>query len=144
MKYRTIPVSRLAVVSGLLLITGLQSAYAAPDPLQTSIKNGQRIYAAETFGGNGKTCNSCHIGLGKTAGMLPNGKPLPSLANAGVIFPRTHMGKVVTLEGRVRQCVQGALQGEAPAYGSEQLVDLVTYISSLSNGKPLNMGGAPK
>ena len=91
-------------------------------------------------------CQSCHVDGGTGPGKLPNGTAIPSLSNAAAIFPRFNprANKVVTLEDQLRNCIAGALQGKPPAYGSEQLTQLVSYVTSLAQGKPLDMDGKPQ
>ena len=77
---------------------------------------------------------------------MPNGTAIPSLSNAATIFPRFNpkANKVITLEDQLRNCIAGALQGKPPTYGSEQLMQLVSYVTSLAQGKPLDIGGKPQ
>jgi len=139
-----------ALAAALLLSSGLcalsiQEAAAEPQ-LEKAIQGGNALFVHETFGGNGKNCQSCHVDGGAGPGKLPNGTAIPSLSNAATIFPRFNpkANKVITLEDQVRSCVAGGLQGKPPAYGSEQLNQLVSYVSSLAQGKPLDMGGNPR
>ena len=117
-----------------------------PDPLHAAIESGSHLFTTDTFGGRGMTCQSCHSGGGKIPGQLANGSKIPSLSNAAAIFPRysPRAGKVITLEDQIRGCIAGGLGGKPPAYGSQKLNDLVSYLTFLSNGKPIDMGGKPK
>lgn len=134
-----------ALLGTLLLAAGIP-ALAASSPLETAIQNGKQVFSHETFGGKGRTCNACHSNDGVGPGKLPNGKAIPSLSNAAAIFPRYNpkAKRVVTLEDQIRACAKNALQGKPPAAGSEKLTELVTYLTSLSQGKPIDMGGKPK
>ncbi len=141
----------LALAATFCLSSGLgalriQDAAAAGPQLEKAIQDGRALFIHETFGGNGMTCQSCHAGGGVGPGRLPGGAAIPSLSNAAAIFPRFNQkaNKVVTLEDQLRQCVAGGLQGKPPAYGSEHLTQLVSYISSLAQGRPLDMGGKPQ
>ncbi|MHB1616302.1 MAG: c-type cytochrome [Metallibacterium sp.] len=132
-----------------VLVLGLcaPAAWAkGPDPLHAAIESGSHLFTTDTFGGRGMTCQSCHSGGGKIAGQLANGSKIPSLSNAAAIFPRfsPKFGKVITLEDQIRGCIAGGLGGKPPAYGSQKLNDLVSYLTFLSNGKPIDMGGKPK
>ena len=117
-----------------------------PDSLHAAIESGSHLFTTDTFGGRGMTCQSCHSGGGKISGQLANGGKIPSLSNAAAIFPRysPRAGKVITLEDQIRGCIAGGLGGKPPAYGSQKLNDLVSYLTFLSNGKPIDMGGKPK
>lgn len=130
----------------LILVFSAAVAQAAPGPeVQQAIQNGKKVFFNETFGGNGRTCNTCHANGGLGQGKLPDGKPIPGLGNAAAIFPRYNKraGKVFTLADQIHSCVQGGIQGNPPPPGSEQLVDLISYVTSLSQGKPLDMDGKP-
>lgn len=141
----------IALAAALILSSGLcalsiQDASAAEPHLEKAIQGGKALFVHETFGGNGKNCQSCHVDGGEAPGKLPNGTTIPSLSNAAVIFPRfsPKSNKVITFEGQLRNCIAGGLQGKPPAYGSEQLTQLVSYVSSLAQGRSLDMGGKPQ
>jgi len=141
----------ISLAAALLLSSGLcalsiQEAAAVEPQLEKAIHGGKDLFVHDTFGGNGKSCQSCHVDGGAAPGKLPNGTAIPSLSNAAAIFPRfsPKANKVITLEDQVRSCIAGGLQGKPPAYGSEQLTQLVSYVSSLAQGKPLDMGGKPQ
>jgi thiosulfate dehydrogenase len=144
------PSSRLlpGLLAGMMFSALLlsQPAAAANAELGQAVAQGKELFSHETFGGNGKVCESCHLGGGKEAGRLPNGKAIPSLANAAAIFPRFQQrtGKVITLTDQIRSCATNALEGTPPDYGSDKLNALASYITSLAQGKPLDMGGTPQ
>lgn len=125
---------------------GIQEAAATEPQLEKAIEGGKALFEHETFGGNGTTCQTCHLAGGLGPGVMPNGKAIPSLANAATIFPRFNpkTNEIVTLEDQLRHCIAGGLGGKPPAYGSEQLNQLVTYVTSLAQGKRLDMGGKPR
>ena len=139
-------VPRLTACAAAILVLSGATAMAADDPLAQEVARGAHRFAHETFGGNGRTCETCHVGGGKAPGMLPGGRQLPSLTNAAAIFPRFSRGAgaVVTLEGQIRQCVRGGLQGTPPAAGSPELVALAAYLGSIAQGQKVEIGGAPK
>ena len=136
-----------ALLAGLALFAlAPQIASAAEPQLEKAVEQGKSLFLHSTFGGNGKVCDACHLGGGKEQGKLPNGNAIPSLSNAAAIFPRYRAkdNKVVTLEDQVRSCIANALQGTPPAYGSEELTALVSYLTSLAQGKAIDMGGKPQ
>ena len=136
----------LSISMGLCLAVAMFPAQAKADPLAGSIQHGKQLFMTAHFNGNGRTCNTCHRGEGRTAGMLPNGQTIPSLGNAAAVFPRynKNAGKVITLQQQVHRCVMGALQGTPPAYDSVEMTDLISYLTSLSGGKPIAMGDTPQ
>ena len=125
------------------------SVLAAPvtDPqLAKVVQQGKELFTHNTFNGNGRVCQTCHLSGGLAPGKLPDGKAIPSLANAAAVFPlfKPRQGKVVTLPDQIRNCVGGALEGQVPDYGSDELNALVVYVTSLSQGKAIDMGGKPQ
>jgi thiosulfate dehydrogenase len=120
--------------------------FSEANPLNQTVQNGKQLFMTATFGGNGMSCNSCHKAGGTTSGQLPNGKSIPSLGNAAAIFPRFNkrLGVVLTLQDQVHNCVAGALEGTPPSHDSKEMVALISYLTSLSQGKPVNMGGKPE
>ncbi len=114
-------------------------------PLSDAILQGQKLFMSEKFGGNGKTCNSCHPDGGKSGSALPDGRKIPALHNAAAIFPRYHPRKdrIFTLSDQVRHCI-GEIKGKPPEYASAELNAIVSYVSSLSEGQTIDLGGLPK
>jgi mono/diheme cytochrome c family protein len=52
---------RLVAVADALLLAACQvSARPPPDPRAALVARGERIFFGETFGGNGRTCGTCH------------------------------------------------------------------------------------
>ena len=138
------PVFLMGFIFSEVLVSNI--AYAADMQLENAILQGKNSFAHDAFGGNGKACVSCHLAEGKEPGKIPNGTSIPSLANAATIFPRFQQksGKVITLTDQIRSCATNALQGTPPDYGSEELNSLASYITSLAQGKPMDMGGTPQ
>lgn len=136
------------LVTGLIIaalaVPGV--ALAADAHLDQAVAQGKQLFTHPSFGGNGRSCQSCHLSGGTTAGRLPNGKAIPSLNNAAAIFPRysARRHKVILLPDQIRSCIANAIQGTPPAYGSDKLNALASYVTSLSQGKPIDMGGKPK
>jgi thiosulfate dehydrogenase len=126
-----------------LLLAAVPAAHAA-NPLQDAVARGQHLFLKGTFGGNGRTCETCHVGGGKVAGSM-GGHALPSLLNAAAIFPRYNKraDKVVTLEDQIRHCIEGGLAGKAPAYGSADLAAMTAYLGSIAHGQKIDIGGKP-
>lgn len=139
------------IKSSLLLMGLLCSLYAAAAQIEDMqldaiADQGRALFANATFNGNGQKCESCHPDGGVGPGRSPSGKVLASLSNAGAIFPtyRTRLGRVFTLEDQLVNCVAVAMEGKPPSYGSAEMNALVVYVTSLSQGKPIDMGGKPQ
>jgi len=122
---------------------GMTSVQA--ESIDAARDQGKTLFSHPSFGGNGRACQSCHLGGGLDPGRLPNGKTLPSLGNAAAIFPRINrQGKLMTIQDQVRHCVAGAIEGTPPDYDSREMRALVVYLTSLSQGKPIDMDGRPQ
>jgi thiosulfate dehydrogenase len=143
---RAAGVTAALLLNSALCVSGLQNAAAAEPQLEKAIEDGKALFLHETFEGNGMTCDSCHVNGGVGEGRTAKRPAIPSLSNAATIYPRfeARKNKVVTLENKIQNCVAGALQGKPPAYGSEQMTGLVAYVTSLAQGKPVNLGGKPE
>jgi len=140
--------SVMALIVGLALaVTSLSAGAAANgDSLQQVVERGKALFMTATFEGSGRHCNTCHKGGGMANGALPDGAQLPSLSNAAAIFPRYDEDnhRVKTLQDQVQFCALNALKGKPPAYDSAEMTELVSYLTSLSQGKPVDMGGKPQ
>ena len=136
----------LAATTLFSLAASAVAASVADSQLEKVIAQGKDAFTHNTFNGNGRFCQTCHLSGGMAPGRLPDGKAIPSLANAAAVFPlfKPRQGKVVTLSDQIRNCVGGALEGNPPAYGSDELNALVVYVTSLSQGKAIDMGGKPQ
>lgn len=131
------------VLVALLFLAVVANVHAAiTGPLAKSVEKGRNLFIHDTFGGQGRTCQSCHTVAGTGPTVLPNGMRLPSIAPAATLFPRykARLGRVITLEDQVQGCIAGALGGKAPAYDSSTLRALISYLTSLSQGQRINMG----
>ncbi len=147
--------SRMSIVVGAIALGLSTAAFASPASvaLAQAVKEGAHIFNTDSFGsheqnfhGRHTTCSTCHIDGGRIMGRLPNGKRIPSLVNAVAIFPRYNpkMHKVITLETQIRSCVRNGLLGHPPAYGSQTMADLVSYLGSLAHGQRVMIGGMPR
>lgn len=134
-----------ASVGAALLLSAAQSVGATETPLEMAVATGAHLFTTATFGGNGRTCETCHKDGGKAPGQLGD-RELPSLLNAAAIYPRfsPDAGKVITLEGQLRSCIKGGLAGTPPELGSPDLVAITAYLGSIAKGQRVEIGGAPK
>ena len=111
------------------------------DKLLEVVKLGEAIVANTTthplsrqYVGNALSCTSCHLSNGRheRAGtFLGTATAYPAWS------PREN--RVITLEDRVLNCFMRSCNGTRPPLGSEVSVAVTAYISSLSQGKPLQM-----
>ena len=75
----------IAVVSAAVLMCAVASSSDAPGPSSwvaveasaAGVHEGQRLFDHETFGGNGRTCRTCHSGDDGTIDPEEVGERLP-------------------------------------------------------------------
>ncbi len=140
------PISGVFAAAVMMFLASVSYAAGHGSSLEKSVAVGKALFIHGTFGGNGRTCETCHTAGGTVPGKMPGNITIPSLSNAAAIYPRFNprVNKVITLEDQIRNCIIGALHGKPPAYGSIRMNALVSYITSLSRGKPIEMGGKPQ
>jgi len=102
--------------------------------LKDSIANGARLYVDASLGTSGKTCNTCHMEMGrsKKKGMMGargfvGRDPFPKF------FPMA--GRVMTLEQVVQFCIVTPLKGKPLVWDDQRLTDLTAYVNSIYTGK---------
>ncbi len=102
--------------------------------LKDSIVNGAKLYVDASLGTSGKTCNTCHMEMGrsKKKGMMGTrgfvGRdPFPKF------FPMA--GRVMTLEQVVQFCIVTPLKGKPLVWDDQRLTDLTAYVNSIYTSK---------
>ena len=127
---------------------GKFTATAKVSSADEAAAQGAQVFANDTFGtkqiwvppnsfsNHLMTCAACHTSGGKTEGMTPGGKRLPSLIGAAAKYPKFKKKKhaVFTLERQIVHCVRAGIGGKAPGYDSPEMIDLVAYLTQLSRG----------
>lgn len=137
----------LCVVVGVAALAFTAPALAATErPMQAAIHEGGQLFAATSLGVGGNSCMTCHRGGGRVDGMLPTGKKIPSLIGAAASFPRYNerAGKVITLGMQVNSCITNGLHGMPLSYDGPKMVALISYLTSLSQGKPIDLQGVKR
>jgi thiosulfate dehydrogenase len=128
---------RVLPAAGLVCLCVAARAEAPPQAasLADATQQGAGLFTHESFGGSG-TCEACHLDGGHAQGKLPDGTAIPSLVGAAAHYPRydNRSHAIVTLPQQIHNCIEGALQGKAPGFGSPHMVFLETYVTSLSRG----------
>jgi len=128
----------LKVVLLFMAASGLifSFAHAADEAAleKASIANGAKLYVDPSLGTSGKTCNTCHMEMGKSqkAGMMDakgfiGRKPFPKY------FPMAK--RVMTLEQVIQFCIVNPLEGKPLAWDDPKLTDLTSYVNSIYTGK---------
>ena len=114
------------------LADGQKVAVRVPTGAEERFEQGRRLYHSR-LGQRNFACASCHVqGAGRRYGEVPLS---PAIGQA-THWPVIRDGKPVTLQVRIRECLE--LMGAAPfPAGSEELNHLEYYLTYLSNGQPL-------
>jgi thiosulfate dehydrogenase len=130
-------------------VEGLDRVAQRPGPIGDLVRTGKRIFAetatdpeSRPYVGKGDraSCASCHRKDGTDLDALP-------LFGAAAAYPAEVDGKVMTLDGRISRCFVTHLAGVAPPPGSPVLLALSTYVTSLSEGRRMEMsrtGSGPR
>ena len=81
--------------------------------------------------GNALNCSGCHL----NGGTVPKAAPFVGLWG---VFPEYNSrdGKVVTLSQRINDCFERSMNGQALAYNSDEMINMLAYIQWLSTGVP--------
>jgi len=96
--------------------------------------NTQQLRGKNVF--NNMNCSSCHMGEGR----LPFSSPVWP---AAVVLPnfRPKNGHVNSLEERIAGCFSFSMNGQPPAYGSDDMLALAAYHQWLAKGVPMYQSG---
>ncbi len=139
-------ISCTVVAMAVCALTFTAPALAAEKPMQAAIHEGGQLFAAASLGVNGESCMTCHRGGGRVEGMLPTGKKIPSLIGAAASFPRYNerAGRVITLGMQINSCITNGLHGMPLSYDGPKMVALISYLTDLSQGKPIDLQGVKR
>lgn len=77
-------------------------------------------------------CSSCHLDAGTRQGVMP-------WVGVAARFPqyRSRSGAVISLEERIAGCFARSLNATPPAHASQEMTDIVAYLTWLSRGTPI-------
>ncbi|QJR10412.1 L-cysteine S-thiosulfotransferase subunit SoxA [Usitatibacter rugosus] len=107
-------------------------AVRVPAAAEAAFDQGRRLYTTR-MGQQNWACASCHV---QGAGKRYAGQPLSPAIGQGASSVVIRGGQAVTLQARVRECLER--MGVAPfAAGSDELNNLEYYLTYLSNGLAL-------
>lgn len=114
------------------LADGQKVVVRVPAAAEDRFEQGRRLYQSR-LGQRNFACSSCHVqGAGRRYGEVPLS---PAIGQA-THWPVIRDGKAVTLQARMRECLE--LMGAAPfPAGSDELNHLEYFLTYLSNGQPL-------
>lgn len=88
------------------------------------------------FVGNGLTCKNCHLGNDTEVGVIADAGPWVGVVAS---FPqyRGRDGRVSILEQRINSCFERSLNGKPLPLDHPAMVDMVAYMTWLSQGVPV-------
>lgn len=114
------------------LASGQKISVRVPAPAQPRLDEGKRLYFTR-MGQRNFACASCHV---QSAGKRYEDSVLSAAKGQATRSYGLHEGHALTLQARMRECLER--MGAAPfAAGSDELNHLEYYLTSLSNGQPL-------
>jgi len=106
------------------------------DPLSEAIKRGYTYVnesdtALDEYVGNKLSCTSCHAGAGTGEAS--------SLVGVTAVSPEYNprAGKVMSVEDRINGCMVRSMNGEKLPLDSQELRDMVSYLTYISKGVPV-------
>jgi sulfur-oxidizing protein SoxA len=122
------------------LSDGQKMNVRVPPAAEERFEEGRRLYLTR-MGQRNFACASCHI---QSAGKRYAGSPLSPAIGQATHWPVVRDGRAVTLQARIRECLE--MMGAAPfPAGSDELNNIEYFLAYLSNGLPLkaNVGRPP-
>lgn len=110
--------------------------------LEKVIARGKVLFNDPKLGKSGSSCNSCHPNGGTTGGQMM-GMAIPTLKGSAATFPKykANAKAVITLQQMNNMCIQMIMKGTPLKLDSPESVALSAYVTSLSNGIPVQIGG---
>lgn len=119
-----------------------QTAVDPKAELEKVIARGRVLFNDPKLGKSGSSCNSCHPNGGTTGGQLM-GMAIPSLKGSAATFPKykTNAKAVITLQQMNNVCIETIMKGTPLKLDSQDSIALSAYVTSLSNGIPVQVGG---
>ena len=122
-----------------------ESKPAGADPkaeLAKAIEKGKALFNNTKLGKTGASCNSCHPGGGTSGGQVM-GMEILALKRAAATFPKykNQAKRVITLAQMDNVCIEMLMEGKPLELESDEAVSLAAYVTYLSNGVKIKVGG---
>ncbi len=110
--------------------------------LAKAIEKGKALFNDTKLGKTGTSCNSCHPG-GDSSGGTVMGMEIPSLKGAAATFPKYKKpaNGVIILSQMNNICIEMIMEGEPLKLDSDEAIALAAYVTSMSNGVKIKVGG---
>ena len=122
------------------LSDGLKMNVRVPAAAEDKLEEGRRLYFTR-MGQRNFACASCHV---QSAGKRYADSPLSPAIGQATHWPVVRDGKAITLQARIRECLETMGVAPFPA-GSDELNNVEYFLAYLSNGLPLKANvGRPR
>lgn len=119
---------------------------------KAALNDGNKLFNDTGLGTNGLSCNSCHPSGSTTGGEAEIKKkmghgpfkiPIANLVGASARFPKFKVpnNEVITLATMNNNCIRMFMSGKRLPLDSPESFNLAAYVSSLSNGDEVQVGG---
>jgi cytochrome c553 len=115
--------------TGLLMMIAIIVFLAVGAAYSDDAKKGKALFNDSRLGTNGKSCNTCH----------PGGSNIDGSKRTFNILGE----QISSISGAVNFCIENALEGKPLAADSQDMKDIVSYISALKGGKIQEKSIAP-
>lgn len=116
-------------VSGMLMIIAVVVLLAIGAAYSDDVKKGKALFNDISLGTNGKSCNTCHSGGGNIDGSKKTFNVLGE--------------EISSIGGAVNFCIENAMDGKPLDMNSQDMKDIVSYISTLKGKKVQGKSIAP-
>lgn len=110
--------------------------------LAKALDRGRILFNDPKLGKTNMSCNSCHPGGGTNRGKVMN-MDVPEIKGSAATFPKYKASakRVITLQQMNNMCIEMIMKGKPLPLDSNDSIALATYVTSLSNGVPIQIGG---
>ncbi|HBH60240.1 MAG TPA: hypothetical protein DDX85_00550 [Nitrospiraceae bacterium] len=106
---------------GMIMMIAIVVILAIGAAYSDDVEKGKSLFSDSRLGTNGKSCNTCHSGGGDIDGSKKTFNILGE--------------QISSIGGAVNFCIENALDGKPLAGDSQELKDIVSYISTLKGEK---------
>jgi len=114
------------------LSDGLKMNVRVPVAAEEKLDEGRRLYFTR-MGQRNFACASCHV---QSAGKRYADQPLSPAIGQATHWPVVREGRAVTLQARIRECLETMGAAPFPA-GGDELNHIEYFLAYISNGLPL-------
>lgn len=119
-----------------------KSISGADAELAKALERGKTLFNDPKLGKTNMSCNSCHPGGGTNRSKVMN-MDVPEIKGSAATFPKFKASakRVITLQQMNNMCIEMIMKGKPLPLDSDDSIALAAYVTSLSNGVPIQIGG---